>query len=510
MRDKTVNVAIFGSGLAGLTAAVTLLEKGVTGVAIFEKRPFQGGAVSNTPMCVMAVKNDPKYQDRAFRAHCEFTNYNSNMAVARKWINNSWRVIPFIQNLGLDFAGVVETPLDEIGVKNGYTGGFPKGMNLGDYYLLKARGKGHGAALICLRAAGKVRQLGGELVTNTRLVELIENGGKVTGALVKEKNGEVYRVNARAVIIATGGVSDDKELVMEMSGYTVTDRECSQNGNMYFNHFVNGGMDGDGHRAIWGIGGAKMPGMGVGRLMAYPGVVNYVPWQTRNQMHTILEQPYLVVNKEGKRFINEEENQVSFNMAAAMKNQPGCVAYLIFDEDTMTRLEEHGTEYFYMIFQAVKIINGREQFREMIEVQMNKHVFVCDSIEALANQTGINKQQLLKTVCRYNHLCDKGHDDDFAKNPQYMRPVRHGKYYAIEMCNCTYNIIGGIRINEDCAVLKTDGRPIEGLYAAGDLAAGDVFGYPMPNVCATSTVAYTQGMICADVLAEVLKEDTAK
>ena len=42
MRDKTVNVAIFGSGLAGLTAAVTLLEKGVTGVAIFEKKALSG------------------------------------------------------------------------------------------------------------------------------------------------------------------------------------------------------------------------------------------------------------------------------------------------------------------------------------------------------------------------------------------------------------------------------------------------------------------------------------
>ena len=56
------------------------MDKKYVDVAVFEKRPFQGGAVSNTPMCTMAVKNDPVYQDKAFRVHCEYTNYNANMA----------------------------------------------------------------------------------------------------------------------------------------------------------------------------------------------------------------------------------------------------------------------------------------------------------------------------------------------------------------------------------------------------------------------------------------------
>lgn len=189
-----------------------------------------------------------------------------------------------------------------------------------------------------------------------------------------------------------------------------------------------------------------------------------------------------------------------------MKNQPGRIAFLIFDDATMTRLEEHGTEYSYMIFPAEKIVDGRKQFQEMIHQRHNKHVFACDSIEELAGAAGIHKEHLLKTVERYNQLCDKGHDDDFGKKPEFLQPVRYGKIYALEMCNCTYNIIGGIRINEECQVLTGDGTPIEGLYAAGDLAAGDIFGYCTPNVCAVSTIAYTQGMICADVLAEKIRE----
>ena len=90
MKEKKVNVAIYGSGIAGLTAAVTLLEHGVRDVCVFEKRPFQGGAISNTPMCFLAVKNDERYQDRAFKIHAEYTQFSGNMAAARAWINNSY------------------------------------------------------------------------------------------------------------------------------------------------------------------------------------------------------------------------------------------------------------------------------------------------------------------------------------------------------------------------------------------------------------------------------------
>lgn len=505
MREVNVNVAVFGSGIAGLTSAVTLLEKGVEDVVVFEKRPFQGGAISNTPMCFMTVKNDSVYQDKAFKTHAEYTSFSGNMAAARAWINNSWRIPEYIKSLGLDFEFFVETPLEEIGASDAYTGGFPFGMNLGDYYILKARGKGHGAALVCLRSAQKIKRLGGRLEFNTSLVELIKEGNKVIGAIVKEKNGETYKVNANAVIIATGGIGNaGKEMMKEETGYIYTDRECSDGGNLYCNSFFNDQMTGDGLKAVWDIGGAKGAIMGSGRNLAYPGILNNVPWIVRNQMVTIQEQPYLIVNSYGQRFIDEGENRRSANMAAAMRNQPGRIAYLIFDDDTMTRLETHGTEYFYMIFPAVQIIDGREQFREMIEVQKNKHIFMADTLEELADQAGIEKDQLLATVKRYNELCEKGHDDDFAKNPAYMFPVKKGKFYGMRLVNCIYSMIGGIEVNGKCEVLDKDMSPIENLYAAGDCAAGSIYGAYTPNVTSVSTISYTQGMICADSIAEKL------
>lgn len=506
MRTVNTNVAIFGSGLAGMAAALTLAENGISDVTVFEKRPFQGGALSNTPMCVMVTRNDTSYQDKAFQVHCEFTNYAGNLAASRAWINNSWRIVPYIEHLGLQFAGTLRTPIEDLGRVYANGGGFPKGMNVGDTYFLKGRGKGHGAALIVLRAMKRFQKLGGTMVFNTGLVELKQDEtGRCTGAIVKEKNGEEYLVNAKAIIVATGGVSEDKELVREMTGMTYTDRECSDGGNLYFNHFKNAQMTGDGQKAIWAIGGARTCGTASGTLVPYPGVVDYVPWISRNQIHTIAEQPYLAVNINGKRFVDESCRQVSAHFSTAMQNQPGKRAFLIFDDETMDHLETEGTEYAYMIFPSDKITDGRAQFRDMIENQHNKNIFVCDALEELAEETGIDKEQFLKSVDRYNALCDKGHDDDFAKDPKYMRPVRTSPFYCIHVCNTSYIVDGGVRIDENCNVKDEMGKPIPSLYAAGDITLVDIFGEPGYGVNSQSTFAYTQGFICADSITAELK-----
>ena len=503
MKEMNVNVAVFGSGLAGLAAAVTLLEKGVKGVTVFEKRPFQGGAVSNTPMCTMVIKNDRKYQDKAFKEHCLYTSFDGNMEAARAWINNTWRIPEYInKSLGLDFEMKVDIPYEEIGNADGYTGGFPFGMNLGDVYILKARGQGHGAALVCLRARQKIKKLGGRIIFDTALQELVREGDAVTGAIVKGNDGKEYRVNAKDIIVATGGLGNAaKEMIEQETGYRVTDRYLNNGGNLYCNSFVNDQMTGDGLKAIWRIGGGKTKLMGAGRHIAYPGILNYVPWIVKNQITTIMEQPYLVVNAYGERFIDEGENRRSANMATAMRNQPGRIAYLIFDEETMKHLETEGTEYFYMIFPATKIKNGREQFKKMIEEDGSRQVFVCGTLEELAEQAGIEKDGLLKTVERYNTMCEQGYDEDFGKDPKYLRPVKSGCFYGIRLVNCTYSMLGGINVNGKGQVLDQAHRPILHLYAAGDIAAGCIYGPSTPNVTSVSSIAYVQGMLCADSIA---------
>ncbi|MBP1627209.1 MAG: hypothetical protein H6Q00_1684 [Holophagaceae bacterium] len=497
MKIINTDIAIMGSGLAGLSAAVTALEKGAR-VAVFEKRPFQGGGVSNTPMMTLAVRDDQAYKDKAFKLHMEYTNWNANPDVVRSWIDNSSRIPDFIRGLGIEFAGSMMNPLEELGTKRGYGAGFPNAFHIGDYYYLKPIGQGHGAAVICKKMADRVKALGGELHFSTPIQSLIKEGDKVVGALAKDKEGNTVQINAKAVIVASGGFSDDKELLAEL-GLKLTDKNCSDGGNVVFNHFCNAQLTADGQKAVWKIGGARS-GMAVNghNMCPGPGIVAHnVGWIHRNKLRTVQEQPYLWVNHKGERFISEEQSDCHMAMVTAINNTKEKYAYLVFDEDTAKHMEEDGVEYFYFIFKAVKLTDVRKQFEEVI-AKGNKHVFLTDTLEDLADQTGIRKEALLKTIETYNGYCDQGYDAQYAKDPKYLFPVRKSKFYAMRVFVGGYHAYGGIKVNGRCEVLDKDFDVIQGLYAAGDCCASEIYGNPPVGGIGVSTLSFAQGFITAD------------
>jgi predicted oxidoreductase len=73
----------------------------------------------------------------------------------------------------------------------------------------------------------------------------------------------------------------------------------------------------------------------------------------------------------------------------------------------------------------------------------------------------------VSTVARYNELCEKGHDDDFYKLPNYLKPIRQAPFFAIRCHMATDGVFGGLDADENVNVLS-HGAPVEGLYCAGD------------------------------------------
>jgi len=505
MKEIKTELVVMGSGLAGLSAAVTAAEKGIK-VAVFEKRPFQGGGVSNTPMMTMAVKNLPEYQDKAFNVHMDYTNWNADPSVVRAWTHNSYRIPTYLEKLGIEYNMVVETPLDKIGEDRGYCGGFPNGYNLGDYYFFKARGKGHGAAIICLNAARKLRELGGEIYFNTAIKEFIKDGDRIIGAIAQEKNGERIKITCDALIVASGGFSDNPEMIKEYTGHNYTNNNCDGDGDVLFNTHPNAQLIGEGQQAVWKIGGAK-GSMGINghNLVPGPGIIGYNPWIVYNQFRTIQEQPFLWVNQHGERFINESMSNDHMAMGTAISNQPTKRGYLIFDEATKRHMEDVGLEYIYHIFPADKLVDVDTQFEEMINEKGNKHVFMTDTIEELCELTGINLDNLSDTLKNYNHFCDQGHDDQFGKNPKFLRPVNEGKFYALRVFKGGYQALGGIKINGKCEVLDSHAHTIKALYSAGDCAVGEIWGNPPVGGIGISTISFTQGFVAADNACDYIK-----
>lgn len=249
MKYVETDIAVMGSGLAGLAAAITAAEQGKK-VAVFEKRSFQGGAVSNTPMATTAVRDDPEYQDKAFQSIFDYTKYNGDPGVIRTWVNYSSKIPAFLEKLKIEYLSVVELPLDRIGKERMFAGGFPPAYNIGDYYRLKPRGKGHGAALICLNGVKKLKELGGEVYLNTPITSILKENGRVVGAVAYCNNGkEEVQIRCKALIVASGGFSDNKEMIREYTGHIYTDDNCSGDGNVLFNHFPNAQQTGDGQQA---------------------------------------------------------------------------------------------------------------------------------------------------------------------------------------------------------------------------------------------------------------------
>jgi len=257
-------------------------------------------------------------------------------------------------------------------------------------------------------------------------------------------------------------------------------------------------MDGDGQKAVWEIGGAH-GAMGINghNLVPGPGIIGNTPWIMKNQMRIIQEQPYLWVNQKGARFIDEDISSNHMAMGTSIAKQPGKCAYIIVDEATVRHMEQEGLEHIYFIFPAEKLTDVRGQFEHLIDVVGNKHVFLADSIEDLCAQAGIDLAGLKHTLEDYNGYCAAGYDAQFAKNPAYLRPVQEPKFYALR-CFCGgYQALGGIRVNGKCEVVDGTYSAIEGLYAAGDCAAGEIWGNPPTGGVGTSSISFAQGFLSA-------------
>ena len=103
-------------------------------------------------------------------------------------------------------------------------------------------------------------------------------------------------------------------------------------------------------------------------------------------------------------------------------------------------------------------------------------MFKADTLEELAKQMNIDPAALRSTVERYNELCAQGEDTDLGKKAELLLPVKNGPFYGVKNHIVLYSVLGGVKTNNNMQVLDAQGNPIAGLYAAGDMAARDLYG----------------------------------
>ena len=170
---------------------------------------------------------------------------------------------------------------------------------------------------------------------------------------------------------------------------------------------------------------------------------------------------YFVVDGEGTRV---------FNVNALYG--PRSIAFA----DAMER-----TGKIFSIFTAEGFENGIAFIEENGRVD-DKNIYKADTLEELAEKTGMDVENFTAQVARYNEMCANGVDEDMGQTT--LIPIGEGPYYAVSVKTITMGTIGGLKTNDDNQVLSTDGTPIEGLYGAGELINGKYFNQVYVSGCA--------------------------
>ena len=508
-----VDVAIMGSGVAGMGAAWRIAKSGGLKVAVFEKYPAQGGAVSNCPMCFCATPDTQQAQKSAYEVLARFSNYSANMGLVSKVVKySSYLPDLFLNELNIKTDAVVKRDPADYGNQRGYTMGHANGLDVGDIYFLHGRGQGHALSLALLRLRLKLEKAGVDFYFSTPIKKIIRDGnGKVTGAIAYEKDGTEVDIRCKALIVASGGISGNLEMMKEEGVVNTRYEEVYTDGYQVIITFPESCQDGDGQKAVWEIGGKKT-GFSISADPEVPNpgvrVGPNTPWLNADQTKIITEQPYLRVNERGNRFINEEmsSNHTAISTAIIENNTNMC-CFMIFDEDTAQSLAK-GVEdgYVYFIFQGVKVENVREQMDAAI-AKGNKHMCHFATIHEVCEYMGIDEKGLKKTIAKYNKAKETGIDEEFHTNPKYIKPVREesGQIYCYRIFAGAYDTMGGIAIDENANIIDKNNMPIEGLYGGGDMATASLYGNPPKNAGGTVFGSMTTGMIAGDSAAAYVK-----
>jgi tricarballylate dehydrogenase len=467
MATAHYDVILVGAGNAALAAAVSARENGAARVLVLEKAPreMRGGNTHWSGGVLRFAFDDPReigpllpnveqefedfYEGIQPYTKADFhgdlmrvTNGQTDPVLSRVLVDNSKETVFWMSEVG---KVPMEPSVSLTGVRRGNKIIWARGL------VVRAEHEGVGlsAAWFSTAEAWGVEIRYSSAVTTL----LIDETGAVSGVKVRGENG-IEEIDGDAVVLGCGGFEANVQMRTQHIGPLVG--AAKVRGTPY--------NQGDGLRMAMNDAGAMPWGQWSGchatPISADWG--NYAPRELTDRSNRLSYLYGVMINRNGKRFVNEGEDGAMFTYAKygrAVLAEPGAKAYQIFDSQTKHLLEpRYGTS----------------------------EPLVADTLEALIAQMDIDdKAQALRTVNEYNAAAKSAADgfdptqkDGVAStglNPEktnWAIKLEKGPFYAY---TCTGGItftFGGIKIDEHARVIGTDWRPIPGLLACGEMVGG--------------------------------------
>lgn len=421
------DIVVVGAGGAGLTASLSALQNGAK-VVLLEKMSFVGGASSMAGAGTTATGSkwlaEDGVEDSPEKLKADLLANGHNF-------NHEPTVDIFVNTVGEAFDWLVD----------------PEGANVEYQRPTTSRtysGVGRGAGVV-KTLLEHVEEAGGQVLMSTPATELIITDGKVTGVKA-EGEKEVYTINAKAVILATGGFGANDDLVPEE-----------------FQKFVYAGAAGATGDAIEMTKAVDADLINMEFVNVQPNSI-VLPSGLGQYCNPGVGGAYktsgaFIVNEKGERFANEQGN--AYDLIQAMKENEA--SYLILDQASF--------DAFNAGMEGSKIYT-EDDVKTWLENNGSSNPVMVggDSLEDIAKVLNLPEGSLTAAAKKYNQDVDSK-TDEFGRDLS-LKISEDGPYYAVQMWLRYYATLGGLHVNEDMAVLNTSQDPVEGLYAAGEVVGG--------------------------------------
>lgn len=416
--QESTDIVIIGAGGAGMSAAIEAHNQGAK-VILLEKMAFAGGNTARAEAGLNAAGTDVQkakgIEDSAELFYQETMKGGrdlNNPELVKALTEQAKDSVVFLKENGADLSDLTRTGGSSVNRTHRPEGGVAAGN------------------FIATALAKKVKELSIDLRTNSTVTALLHNDqGVVTRVAVKNtKENKEYTIEAKKVIIATGGFGANFDMIKQY------DPKLEQ-----FKTTNSPGTTGDGHRMATDLG-AKLVDMEY--IQIHPSTV---PGKGILITEAVRGDGAILVNEEGKRFFDELSTRDK--VSQAILAQPGAHAYLIFN-DALVAQNKATQSYFKQGF-----------------------VVEADTLEALGEKIKVDGKQLTETVKVYDGYVKDGKDADFDRSSMKFE-LGQGKFYAIEVVPGIHYTMGGVAINDKAQVINQDGKVIPNLFAAGEVTGG--------------------------------------
>ena len=465
--DSTVDadVVVVGAGGAGMTAAITAAAEGKS-VVILESQSMVGGNSVRATGGMNAGKT--VYQDenefgesagveKTLKTAAEKYADNETITALAKTVSEQWAAYQanptgyfdsvelmeldtMIGGKGVNDPALVETLCSNSADAIDWLG--EQGITLNS--VSSAGGASVKRIHRPVNEEGKVVSVGAymvplleedcqkagvQMMLNTTATEILtDDNGAAVGIKATGASGETITINAKAVILTSGGFGANMDMVVEykpeLKGFMTTNAP---------------GILGQGIKMAQAIGADTVD---MDQIQIHPTV----QYDSASLITEGLRgDGAVLINSEGKRFIDEVSTRDV--VSAAEIAQPGSYSWLIIDQ---------------------KMVDDSSVIQGYIK---KGYTFEGKTYEELAEQIGVDGAALAETMNTWNGYVEAKNDPDFGRT-SFADKLDTAPYYAIKVTAGVHHTMGGLKINTNTEGLNENGEIIPGLFAAGEVTGG--------------------------------------